>query len=263
MQKFKKTLFLLIAILCFVITLTAVANATCSHNWVEIDQKGADCEMHYVTYRCSLCYEYKNVNLAATQSHKWQEAYKIDATCLKDGYANYYCSECFATKTETIKSAGGHDYTFIYNDDATCTKDGTKIGTCKKCGSMDIIRNEGSAKGHKFTGDWVVIRGSTCQTQGVSKRDCSVCGVGDIRYDELGAHSDKDKDYKCDVCKTDLSPEQGAGSGSDKDDKVIKECSCKCHKGGIAGFFWKIGNFFNKLFKIKSKQICACGVYHF
>lgn len=40
-------------------------------------------------------------------------------------------------------------------------------------------------------------------------------------------------------------------------------CTCKCHKGGIAGFFWKIANFFNKLFKIKSKQMCACGVAHY
>ena len=42
-----------------------------------------------------------------------------------------------------------------------------------------------------------------------------------------------------------------------------KDCSCKCHKTGLAGFFWKIGNFFNKLFKIKSKQMCACGVAHY
>ena len=40
-------------------------------------------------------------------------------------------------------------------------------------------------------------------------------------------------------------------------------CFCKCHKGGISGFFWKIANFFNKLFKIKSKQMCTCGIAHY
>lgn len=49
----------------------------------------------------------------------------------------------------------------------------------------------------------------------------------------------------------------------DEPDQPSKECSCNCHKGGIAGFFWKIANFFNKLFKIKSKQMCTCGVAHY
>ena len=40
-------------------------------------------------------------------------------------------------------------------------------------------------------------------------------------------------------------------------------CYCDCHKDGILGFFWKIANFFNKLFKIKSKQMCACGIAHY
>ena len=42
-----------------------------------------------------------------------------------------------------------------------------------------------------------------------------------------------------------------------------EKCSCNCHKTGIANFFWKIANFFNKLFKIKNKQMCACGVAHY
>ncbi len=39
------------------------------------------------------------------------------------------------------------------------------------------------------------------------------------------------------------------------------ECDHNCHKGGIAGFFWKIGNFFNKIFRIK--QYCECGAAHY
>ena len=38
-------------------------------------------------------------------------------------------------------------------------------------------------------------------------------------------------------------------------------CGCNCHKTGIAGFFWKIINFFNKIFKLK--QECKCGIKHY
>lgn len=38
-------------------------------------------------------------------------------------------------------------------------------------------------------------------------------------------------------------------------------CGCNCHKTGIAGFFWKVINFFNKIFKLK--QECKCGIKHY
>lgn len=38
-------------------------------------------------------------------------------------------------------------------------------------------------------------------------------------------------------------------------------CDHICHKGGIAGFFWKIINFFNSLFFIN--PFCECGAWHY
>ena len=38
-------------------------------------------------------------------------------------------------------------------------------------------------------------------------------------------------------------------------------CSCNCHKKGIIGFFWRIINFFNKLFR--NNRTCDCGVAHY
>ena len=38
------------------------------------------------------------------------------------------------------------------------------------------------------------------------------------------------------------------------------DCSCNCHAGGIKAFFFKIMNFFQKLFG--QNKICACGVKH-
>ncbi len=39
-----------------------------------------------------------------------------------------------------------------------------------------------------------------------------------------------------------------------------ENCGCKCHQGGIAGFFFKIVLFFQKLFG--QNKVCACGMNH-
>ena len=39
-----------------------------------------------------------------------------------------------------------------------------------------------------------------------------------------------------------------------------EDCGCKCHQGGIAGFFYKIVLFFQKLFG--QNKVCACGMNH-
>lgn len=39
------------------------------------------------------------------------------------------------------------------------------------------------------------------------------------------------------------------------------DCSCNCHKGGIAGFFFKIILFFQKIFR--TNKTCSCGVNHY
>lgn len=41
---------------------------------------------------------------------------------------------------------------------------------------------------------------------------------------------------------------------------VYKDCECKCHQGGIAGFFYKIVLFFQKLFG--NNFVCECGAEH-
>ena len=62
-------------------------------------------------------------------------------------------------------------------------------------------------------------------------------------------------------CVPQEAPEEPAEPEPEKN--PADNCSCNCHKKGISNFFWKIANFFNKLFKIKSKQFCACGVAHY
>ena len=50
-------------------------------------------------------------------------------------------------------------------------------------------------------------------------------------------------------------PEVSDEPSNDKD-----SCTCNCHKGGIAGFFFKIINFFQKLFG--KNKICVFGTKH-
>lgn len=47
----------------------------------------------------------------------------------------------------------------------------------------------------------------------------------------------------------------------DEPNEPAKDCTCNCHAGGIKAFFFKLINFFAKLFN-PAKRICACGVKH-
>ncbi len=263
MKKLKNLMALIAVALCvFIMTSTVTAfganTVICDHNWILSLKEGSACSGYNYVYTCTKCYASQEKKTEPTQAHVWSIAWSEDATCTRDGFTNYYCEVCSALKKETT-TAPGHSYTYASNNDATCTKDGTRIRRCQRCGDTENVPDPGSAKGHSFGNEWQVVVSADCINQGVSKRLCKECGAGDFRYDELTAHTDKDKDYKCDVCGESLS----IFSPTLPDENTNKDCSCKCHKGGIAGFFWKIGNFFNKLFRIKSKQICGCGEYHY
>ena len=50
-------------------------------------------------------------------------------------------------------------------------------------------------------------------------------------------------------------------SVSNETDLLTGYCDHMCHQGGIMGFFWKIVNFFSKLFG--SNPVCECGFAHY
>ncbi len=259
MKKIKNLVLFVMLIMCLMLTAVVANAAECNHSWSLADSDGAPCKGYTKVYACSKCYATKKEIIGATQAHKWITTASETANCEKGGYIQAYCQACFELKSETI-NALGHNYTYASNNDATCTKDGTQIRKCQRCGDTNIVPDIGSAKGHKFSEEWYVVVESTCIKKGVKKQVCEVCGVGLFRDDDnFGPHKDKDGDRKCDLCSESLSifDPVAPDSGSNID------CSCNCHKGGIKGFFWKIGNFFCKLFRIKSKQVCGCGMYHF
>ena len=90
-----------------------------------------------------------------------------------------------------------------------------------------------------------IVVDATCETEGYTTYECE-CGHT-YNGDEKAATGHSFDGSVCAEC------------GYDKADT----CSCNCHKKGISNFFWKISNFFNKLFKNKNKRFCACGVAHY
>lgn len=79
---------------------------------------------------------------------------------------------------------------------------------------------------------------------------CSVCDAELSRETETidaTGHNDADNDGYCDGCDECVDPSV--------------ECDHNCHKGGIVGFFWKIANFFNRIFG--TKQYCDCSIAHY
>ena len=263
MRKIRKTVLFISVILCFVASLAIISTAanasSCNHNWVQSDVEGYPCSGYVYQYVCTKCLGLREEKTNPTQNHKWVETYKQAADCTHGGVYQAYCYYCKALDQKET-SPLGHSYVYASNNDATCTKDGTSLRTCQRCNDRSFVTDKGSALGHDLSGEWQVTKVPTCKTEGTSRLKCSRCSYAQYRTEPLTSHSDKNKDYKCDVCNIDMSPESSQTPG---DDPIIKECSCKCHKGGISGFFWKIGNFFNRLFRIKSKQLCSCGIYHF
>lgn len=118
------------------------------------------------------------------------DAYRATgATCEKK--ATYYKScACGAAGTETFEYGELADHTW---SEATCTDP----KTCSVCGV-----SEGSAKGH-IVSDWEADDDDHWKT-------CVVDGCDFVFTDTITAHTDADKNGKCDVCEYEMP--KGSGS---------------------------------------------------
>ncbi len=97
---------------------------------------------------------------------------------------------------------------------------------------------------HSYNTDKVV---PSCTENGYTTYTCC-CGETYVDNEiEATGHADNDGDGYCDACEELLDPSV--------------ECDHSCHKGGIIGFFWKIINFFNKIFRLN--EVCDCGLSHY
>ncbi len=99
-----------------------------------------------------------------------------------------------------------------------------------------------NALGHNL-GAYSVVKNATCIENGSENTKCVRCTYTESRTINAVGHN-----YQNGVC---------SNCGQDK----TIGCSCNCHKGGFAGFIWKILCFFYKLFKMN--PVCTCGVKHY
>lgn len=181
----------------------------------------------------------KTVTIACPHANKETSVTK-EVSCEQNGEKTTVCSDCGAVlKKETVPAFGHRFEKWNVVQQPTCTEDGYEKSKCENCGisaTRKILMH-----GHEY-GEWTVVTPATEYEEGVKERTCHYCGNKEEEVIPAMGHYDNDPDGYCDGCGDLL-------------------CDHNCHKGGIAGFFWKIGNLFNKIFR--TKRYCECGAAHY
>jgi len=134
-----------------------------------------------------------------------------------------------------------HTYTQLVVE-PTCLESGAVYNICE-CGDKQLVETK-PAKGHNYIETTIA---PTCTESGEVSNVCSECGDSKVQTLPPTGHIGLDDDGICDVCSAVID--------------ATKSCTHICHKGGIAGFFYKIVRLFWKLFK--TNQYCSCGAAHY
>ncbi|MBQ8767280.1 MAG: leucine-rich repeat domain-containing protein [Clostridia bacterium] len=168
------------------------------------------------------------------------------ATCTEVGQEQRVCA-CGATETREIPMFNHSFDLWTVTAEPTCSSAGEETRSCS-CGFAEI--REFSPLGHT-AGEWETVAEATCSADGKNIKKCTVCdSVIEEEIIEATEHTDNNNDDICDDCNDDLA-----------DNNDEQECDHACHKSGIAGFFWQITRFFNRLFR--TNQYCECGAAHY
>lgn len=158
----------------------------------------------------------KNITIVARfnkAEHNFTEEH-VDSTCVKQGGTKYTCATCGYSYTTYSGSYGEHTWSTEWTTDIepTCTQPGSKSHHCTLCTATKdetVI----PALGHDYTGvEPEVIVPVSCDTIGVSIRECTRCGyndyittnpIGHKMKDEVTAPTCTSKGYTtstCEVC---------------------------------------------------------------
>ena len=232
---------------------------------------------------CSVCGETIKTEQISVKEHQYNSVVTAP-TCTAEGYTTHTCSVCGDTYTDTIVPALGHSFTnYVSNGDATCKADGTKTAKCDRCDVTGTVTDKGSKLPH-IESEWIIDKTPDCVHTGSKHTICTVCGQI-AKTSEIPANGHKfveetiaptcDQDGAvinfCTVCAaketvkviyaTGHNDKDGDGICDNCDKDLTENCTCLCHKGGIAGFFYKIIRLFWKIFKINRK--CVCGKIHY
>lgn len=226
---------------------------------------------------CSRC-DYFETRETQPNGHSYTSSV-IAPTCTESGYTAYTCS-CGDTYTSDETEALGHNMSgFVQTVSPTCTEKGVTRSNCSRCdhyetAEVDMLPHTES--------QWIIDKDATCTKEGSKHIECTECHTtlktetiqkSDHNYVKTvvaptcteGGYTI----YACIECTYNYIDDETAATGHNYDSGVCTNCgdsktdgcSCNCHKSGFAGFFWKILNFFYKLFGMN--KVCECGVKHF
>ena len=195
--------------------------------------------------------------------HAYTSSTTKEATCSTTGIKTFTCNYCGDQYTKTISKTAHNSNTTIPAVAATCTKTGLTEGKkCSVCGTVTVAQQTVAKKSHN-SNTIIPSVSATCKATGLTEgKKCSVCGTITVAQQTVAkkSHIDNNGDYKCDYGCGYAFQKPAPDTPSTPDEPENKPCSCNCHKGGISGFFFKIINFFEKLFG--KNKVCACGVKH-
>lgn len=139
----------------------------------------------------------KNITIVAKfnkAAHSYEEEH-VDSTCSKLGGTKYTCTTCGYSYTTYSGEYGEHVWSTDWTIDnpATCTQSGSKSHHCTLCDAR-TDETDIPALDHDYTGvEPEVIVPVSCDTIGVSIKECTRCGYNDyITTDSIG-HTMKDE----------------------------------------------------------------------
>ncbi|MBQ4267264.1 MAG: hypothetical protein IJB93_03640, partial [Clostridia bacterium] len=179
----------------------------------------------------------------------------VAATCCTDGYTVYTCKLCgYSFKADIVAADENlHKFGRWYDNEASCKEIRTQTRYCDNPGcfvseTVTVLENGKPAYGAHY---YVVVPGrdATCTTDGHTPYyRCVTCDeVTESERLPAKGHTDGDKNGNCDRCGYIIN-HQGS-------------CKCFCHNDAFfVRIFFKIVNFFWKLFKINAN--CECGSVH-
>ena len=278
------------------LVLTAIFESVSEHEHsyklVGVVDSTCETEGRY-TYSC-ICFDGYDEAIPAKGHTPNYSGWSIDEpTCTEDGRKIFYCKVCGkACEEESIPSTGHTQGSWVALTSPSCTEDGEKVAYCTKCGVIvanDVI----PATGHT-PGEWIMVVDPTTESCGEKIKKCIECneivdGALVEELPEVTIINGTITEGTCVVGETiTIVPKQIDGkifrrwsvTGAfvepiattnsvlsvylETEEVTITaeydDCECKCHKGGITAFFFKIVVFFQKLF---GKNVeCPCGAKH-